>query len=440
MEKYWLKEARNLAIIVAVSLLLGALTGRHAAFFVAGLMAYLAWHGYRLYRLSRWLFYKHEPDPRFGDDIWGEVHYQIQRRKARARKRERKLKALIKLYRESAAALPDATLVLRRDNTIEWMNEAAASLLGLKPESDIGHPVHNLIRHPDFVQFLQSQDYSEPLQLASPVDESRMMQIHIVPYGDDQRLLVARDITKLHRLEVMRRDFIANVSHELSTPLTVISGYLESLEAQARQPEHLEEALRQMREQANRMKNLVNDLLQLSRLEMNETRETEVEIDVGAMSRSLIMDIGQLAQEQAHKHDISVSVDEGLLLRGVQKDIYSAFANLLRNAVQYTPEGGKIEVRWYEEPSGAACFKVTDTGIGIPEPLVPRLTERFYRVDAGRSRLVGGTGLGLSIVKHVLINHQATLQIESTPGKGSTFSCHFPPERVVRTEAKQRAV
>jgi two-component system phosphate regulon sensor histidine kinase PhoR len=439
LDKYWLREGRILAALLVFSLVLGVLTGYHATFFILGLLIYLGLNGYKLYRLSHWLFYKHEPEPDFGEDLWGELLYQIQRRKFRAKKRERKLKALIKLYRESAAALPDATLVLRHDDTIEWMNDAAASLLGLKPDTDTGQPIHNLIRHPDFVRLLESGDYSEPLELVSPADENRMMQIHIVPYGDQQRLLVARDITKLHRLEVMRRDFIANVSHELSTPLTVISGYLESLESRRDAGPQLDHALRQMREQADRMKTLVNDLLQLSRLEMNETQEAQTDIDVAAMARSLVADAGVMGRGQSRSHDISLTVDERLRLRGVNADIYSAFANLIRNAVQYTPDGGRIDVRWYEE-AGVACFEVRDTGIGIPAPLIPRLTERFYRVDAGRSRSVGGTGLGLSIVKHVLINHQATLKIESTPGKGSTFSCHFPAERVIRAVSRQQAV
>jgi two-component system phosphate regulon sensor histidine kinase PhoR len=439
LQKYWLKEVWALILIFALGLVLGAFTGHPMALVFIGLLIYLGINGYKLHRLARWLFYRHAPAPRFGDDIWGEVEYQIQRRKIRARKRARKLKALIDLYRDSAAALPDATLVLSRGGTIEWMNDAAVSLLGLKPQTDVGQSVQNLIRHPEFVLFFESGRYSEPLELASPADENRILQIHIVPYGDEQRLLVARDITKLHQLEVMRRDFIANVSHELSTPLTVISGYLESLTTRSPSPEQLAQALRQMRDQAHRMTSLVNDLLQLSRIEMKDTSEGETDIDVAAMLRSLVTDAGVLAREQSREHDIALSAEENLWLRGVAKDVYSAFANLVRNAVQYTPDGGKIDIRWYEESAGG-CFEVRDTGIGIPAPMIPRLTERFFRVDTGRSRLVGGTGLGLSIVKHVLLNHEASLSIESTPGKGSTFRCHFPSERLVRAENKQRAV
>jgi two-component system phosphate regulon sensor histidine kinase PhoR len=193
-----------------------------------------------------------------------------------------------------------------------------------------------------------------------------------------------------------------------------------------------------MREQTARMKNLVNDLLQLSRLELNDAQEAESEVDVAAMARSLVAEAGVLAREQSRRHEVSLEADDGLRLRGFARDLYSAFANLVRNAVQYTPDGGRIEVRWYAQ-DGGACFEVRDSGIGIPAPLIPRLTERFYRVDAGRSRSVGGTGLGLSIVKHVLINHQASLGVDSTPGKGSVFRCLFPAERVSREQPRRQA-
>jgi len=318
--------------------------------------------------------------------------------------------------------------VLRRDNAIEWMNEAAATLLGLNLVRDIGQRVDNLLRPPAFVEYLQSGDYHEPLVLSSPVDNASIMQIYIVPYGDNQRLLIARDITKLHRLEVMRRDFIANVSHELSTPLTVISGYLESLVGKTRKPEQIEQALRQMQQQTERMRNLVNDLLQISRLEMNEIQEDESDVNVPAMLHGLLADARMLGGER--RHEIVLEVDETVWLHGVNQYLYSAFANLVRNAVQYTPGGGRIVIRWYASAAGA-CFSVEDNGIGIPPHLIPRLTERFYRVDTGRSRSVGGTGLGLSIVKHVLRNHQAALEVRSAPGQGSTFLCRFPPSRVV---------
>ncbi|MBK8162787.1 MAG: phosphate regulon sensor histidine kinase PhoR [Gammaproteobacteria bacterium] len=425
---YWLKELWRLTLILAASLLAGGIFGLHGASLAAGVLVFLGWHLLKLHRFARWLIYGYEPEAGFSENIWSELYYQVHKLRERGRKRERKLKNLVERYRESAEAFPDAALVLRRDNAIEWMNEAASSLLGLSLTHDIGQRVDNLVRQPAFVEYLQSGDYAEPLVLSSPVDSVSTMQIYIVPYGDNQRLLIARDITKLHRLEVMRRDFIANVSHELSTPLTVISGYLESLVGKQRKPEQMEQALRQMQQQTERMRNLVNDLLQISRLEMNEIQENEMDVNVPAMLQGLLADAKMLGGER--RHEIVLEADESVWLHGVNQYLYSAFANLVRNAVQYTPSGGRIAIRWGADAAGA-YFSVADNGIGIPPHLIPRLTERFYRVDTGRSRSVGGTGLGLSIVKHVLRNHQATLEVQSTPGEGSTFSCRFPPARVV---------
>ncbi len=437
MSGLWLKELWRFAAILAAALLFSLVFGHTLAFLAGGLIGWLLWHVYRMSCFARWLITGQEPVPRYGDDLWGELYYQVHKLKNQTRRREQMLREVVEQYRASAEALPDATLVLAPDNRIEWMNQSAASLLGFDAIADIGHRVQNLLRHPDFIAMLNSGDYSEPLELISPTEDGRVMEIHIVPYGNRQRLLVARDITRLHQLEVMRRDFIANVSHELSTPLTVISGYLENLSGKQRKPEQLENALGQMRQQAERMRSLVNDLLQISRLELNETREAEAEVDVASMLSGLVEDLK--GPGLPRNHEITLEADAGLRLRGIGKDLYSAFSNLVRNAVQYTPDGGRIGIRWYAE-QGAAFFSVRDTGIGVPQELIPRLTERFYRVDAGRSRALGGTGLGLSIVKHVLRNHQATLHIESAVGKGSLFLCRFPPERVIVHSGRQHAV
>lgn len=434
----WLKEFWRLSAVIAVAFLFGLLFDRIAIFIGVALAGWLLLQGWKLHHFARWLVSGQEPAPNYGDDLWGELYYQVHKLKNQTRRREQMLREVVEQYRASAEALPDATLVLAPDNRIEWMNQSAASLLGLQADVDIGHRVQNLIRHPDFIALLNSGDYSEPLEMSAPAEDGRMMEIHIVPYGNSQRLLVARDITRLHRLEVMRRDFIANVSHELSTPLTVISGYLENLSGKQRKPEQIENALGQMRQQAERMRSLVNDLLQISRLELNETQEPESEVNVAAMLSALVEEVRHPGQPP-RSHRITVDADDALLLHGVGKDLYSAFSNVIQNAVQYTPDGGLIEIRWFAD-RGAACFSVRDTGIGVPQELIPRLSERFYRVDAGRSRALGGTGLGLSIVKHVLRNHQATLHIESAVGKGSLFVFHFPPERVVVRPGRQQAV
>jgi two-component system, OmpR family, phosphate regulon sensor histidine kinase PhoR len=424
----WLKEIWRLLAFLAVAFLAGLLLGHMTAFLFGGLLGFLLWQSFRLHRFSRWLASGEEMAPRHGNDLTGELYYQVQGLRSRARRREQALREALDQYRASAAALPDATLVLDADDCIEWMNRSAASLLGLDAGGDIGRKIQNLLRHPDFIRYLYSGDYSGALEISLPDEDERRIEIHIVPYGNRQRLLVARDVTRVHKLEVMRRDFIANVSHELSTPLTVISGYLESLSDMPGASDRLERALGQMREQTDRMRSLVGDLLQISRLELNEGNVEESEVDIPAMLR-------KLAEREHHpalgkRHEISIEIDDSLYLRGVEKDLYSAFSNLIRNALQYTPAGGMVSVRWHADDGGAS-FSVRDTGIGIPKELIPRLTERFFRVDAGRSRAAGGTGLGLAIVKHVLRNHQADLRIESKPGEGSLFLCWFPPERVI---------
>jgi two-component system phosphate regulon sensor histidine kinase PhoR len=427
---YWFKEALRLVAFAGVGMILDGIFDQGPGFLILSLLLFIAWHGVRLRRLARWLMYRNQPDPEFGNDIWGELYYQVQRRKARARKRERKLKGMIRRYRESSSAMPDAAVVLRADNTIEWMNDAAAPLLGLRAGADLGSRIDNLVRHPDFVRFLRSGKYEEGINLLSPVDEDRTMEIHIVPYGHEQRLLVARDITRMHQLEVMRRDFVANVSHELSTPLTVISGYLEKMADSPPSPERLVKPVMQMREQTERMRQLVSDLLQLSRLETDAAEPEEI-VDVAPMIRRVVNEVSQSGGGNSHRFELRLA--DAILLSGVSRDLYTAFSNLVRNAAQYTPEGGTITVRWGDD-NGGARLDVEDTGIGIPAAAIPRLTERFYRVDAGRSRRAGGTGLGLSIVKHVLRQHQATLKVKSVVDKGSTFSCLFPEERVERRD------
>lgn len=413
---------------MSFSLLLGLATGHVAALLVIGVLSFLGWHLVKLHHFASWLIFGRQPESHIANDIWGELYYQVHTLRARNRRRQRKLKDLVARYQSSAAALPDATVVIRGDNGIEWMNEAAAKYLGLNRTADIGQRIDNLIRHPDFVGYLYSGSYAESIEILSPADPDKVIQVHVVPYGDQQRLIVARDITKLHKLEVMRRDFVANVSHELSTPLTVISGYVESLSDARADGEKLDQVIGQMQQQTRRMRNLINDLLQISRLELNEGAARETAVNVPAMLAGLIDEANMLSGERRHR--ISSEVDEGLWLRGTDSDLYSVFLNLLRNAVQYTPDGGEIVVRWYGDPAGAR-FEVRDTGIGIPPQAISRLTERFYRVDTGRSRAVGGTGLGLSIVKHVLRNHDAQLHISSIVGKGSTFRCDFPASRVI---------
>ncbi len=423
---FWWYEVRLAAGVASLALVAGWLVGRPSVGLLVGALVYAGWQGMRLLRLLRWLQGGRLAEPPELPGVWGELAYLAHSQYLRARRRQRRLGERLKRYEATAAALPDAAVVLGRDHGIQWLNEAACRLLHLDARRDVGQRVDNLLRHPDFVAYLHGGDYAEPLVLSGLVEEDRVLQLHIVPYGQDQRLLVARDITRMHRLEAMRRDFVANVSHELRTPLAVMAGYLEtllegSLDAGQRQ------ALEAMQQQTTRMKHLVEDLLTISRLETGELEELDAPVDVPALLRSMLEQARRLSGEK--QHELSLQADESLWLLGHERYLYSAFFNLVVNAVQYTPAGGRIELRWQRCDEGA-CFEVCDTGIGIPAQAIPRLTERFYRVDPGRSRAAGGTGLGLSIVKHVLIHHEGELQVDSTPGAGSTFRCVFPARRV----------
>jgi len=321
-------------------------------------------------------------------------------------------------------------VVLQADASIEWFNDTAKSLLRLRTKADIGQRIDNLIRHPTFNDYLRSGDYTEPLELPSPFQDDQILLVYVIPYGSEQRLLVVRDITRLSHLEQVRKDFVANVSHELSTPLTVISGYIEAMSLD--QEEDIDrlghyDALAQMGQQANRMKNIVNDLLLLSRLEVANHNAVLNKVVVPTQLADMHNQLMGLADVQ---QQIKVIVQDDLCLKGDEQELYSAFSNLFTNAIKYTPADGSITVKWSVKGS-QAVFEVSDTGNGIPAHDIPRLTERFFRVDSGRSREQGGTGLGLAIVKHVLAHHDARLEIRSQLNVGSTFRCVFPEERVI---------
>ena len=293
---------------------------------------------------------------------------------------------------------------------------------------DIGQRIDNLIRHPAFVAYLKDGDYTEPLRLRSPVNENLVLLIYVIPYGSEKRLLVVRDITRLDRLEQVRKDFVANVSHELGTPLTVISGYIEAMTLNEDSPaEARHEALLQMQQQTSRMKNMVDDLLLLSRLEVAEQHAAATEVHVPTLLSSMY---DQLIGFADAGQEIKLIAQDGLTLKGDERELYSAFSNLVTNAIKYTPADGQITIKWYVDGDNAV-FEVSDSGSGIPEKDIPRLTERFFRVDDSRSRENGGTGLGLAIVKHVLTHHDAYLEVNSELDKGSVFRCVFPGERVV---------
>lgn len=422
---------RILALVLA-ALLVGAIFNAIPATIIIVLTLCLIWQLRETHRFSTWLEgNEQEQIPvREGNDIWTQVYRQVFQIRRRSRRRKQRLADLLERYQTSAAALPDMVVALRADYSISWFNRAAANWLGLAPR-DLGQRIDNLVRYPDFIRYLQAENHDDQLKLVMPGKSDRVLSMQIILYGGDQYLLVARDISQIHRMEVMRRDFVANASHELRTPLTVFSGYLETLIDRFHDHPSLGPALTQMQRQASRMNQLIKDLLQISRLETLEPGRRDTAVDVPALLERILSETRTLSNG-AHTIDPE-EIDAELWLLGDEQHLYSAFANLLSNAVQYTPGGGRVTTSW-QRIDGGCHFVVTDTGIGIPSQHISRLTERFYRVDPGRSSSVGGTGLGLSIVKHVLRLHEAKLLIESVPGEGSRFICRFPSSRTLSTK------
>jgi two-component system phosphate regulon sensor histidine kinase PhoR len=428
---------RALAVFVVASII-GLASGHYFLCVVVAAVGYAAWLHARTLQLLRWLRdRKHNPEPHVTgvlDAICSEVEFL----RVRNKRRKRKLAALLKQFEDATSALPDATVIVGPEGEIRWSNAAAQQYLGIRWPEDSKQRITNLVRHPDVAEMLASSNSQEQsLDIASPTDPDIQLSLRVVPYAEDLRLFVARDVTRLHRLSQMRSDFVANVSHELRTPLTVVSGYLQTLRTQENLcPESWRPVLAQMQTQTDRMTSVIQDLLFISRLESERVPPQSERVYVPEMLRRIHGEAQTLSGER--RHLFALEADPKLHLLGVETELYSAFSNLVTNAVQYTPARGLIRITWYGDEQGAH-FAVEDNGIGIPEHHLPRITERFYRVDTGRSRESGGTGLGLSIVKHVLNRHDATLHIESTVGTGSLFRCDFPAERVIRLEQAESA-
>jgi two-component system phosphate regulon sensor histidine kinase PhoR len=428
----WLETLISLAALLATAAVIGLAVGHVFLWLWLATLGYLAWYLRYVLELDRWLQRAGARRPPEAPGIWGAVFDRLYQSQKRHRARRRRLANLLGRFQESANAMPDAVVVLGRHDMMEWWNSTAARMFGLRWPQDAGQRIDNLFRHPQFRAFLEDAAGKEAVTLPSPVQAGAVLEIRIVPYGEGQRLLLARDITRLHKLELMRRDFVANVSHELRTPLTVIHGLAETMADSelATDPEHAR-TVELLQEQAQRMRRLVDDFLLLSRLETTDAPLRTERVDVPRLLQGLAEEAGALS---GARHSIKLDLDMGLGLLGDESELRSAFSNIIVNAVKYTPPGGAITVRW-QRTAGGARMEVVDTGPGIPAAHLPRLTERFYRIDGGRSAKTGGSGLGLAIVKHVLNRHQAKLQIDSKPGTGSSFRCAFPDSRVVSLDA-----
>lgn len=345
-----------------------------------------------------------------------------------SRKRTRTLINTAQNYKNIANSLPDALVILNERMMIESVNSSAATLLGLTP-TDVGKPIATLVRHPEAqVLFKSDTDDMVWADIPSPVSGDTRLELRLFRVGNQETMLMARDVSDASRLLAMRQDFIANVSHELRTPLTVLIGYIESVFSEELDRSTLLEVVHRLDAPAQRMKSLVDDLLTLTRLESSPTPElsTLAEIDGKNLIANIVEEVQALSTPN---HHITVEAESGLTVRGAGIELHSAFLNLATNALRYSPKGGKVTIKWYAH-DGHARFSVRDEGVGIAPQHIPRITERFYRVDPASSRVIGGTGLGLAIVKHVLKRHQSSLQVSSKLGQGSTFCCDIPINRV----------
>jgi two-component system, OmpR family, phosphate regulon sensor histidine kinase PhoR len=392
-----------------------------------GLGGMLAFHLFHIALLLRWL--KNPTAGRVPDGLgsWHTVFMTLYRQVRTQDQSKRKLTHVLERFINAGEAMPDGVVVLDEHDRIEWLNPMAVEHFGLDRQRDVGNLLLNLIRQPAFHAYMKADNFSQPLILKYSQPREIVLTIQLVPFDSTRKLLLSRDITQLEMVHTVHRDFVANVSHELRTPLTVIGGFLETLHDMPEDdPSALRQFLPMMMEQSRRMQSLVEDLLTLSRLENSPVPLAAEKVDMGEMLDTLMVEAEGLSQG---RHVIRLQRQSQSWLWGSARELHSAFSNLVSNAVRYTPEGGSISLCWREEDE-RAVFSVSDTGIGIPREHIPRLTERFYRVDRGRSRGNGGTGLGLAIVKHVVARHHARLEVLSEPDMGSTFSVVFGQERI----------
>lgn len=421
-------ELIRLVVTLSVAVVIGILSDQLILMLLLGISCFFCWHAIQLLKLYRRFKESCSFPASSSNTIWTYVDEHIRILQIKSQKRKRRLNRYFSRFREAATALPDATVILERQGNISWCNPASSTLLGLEWPGVAGKNFAQLLQHPLLSDYLAHGDHSHPLEFSSQTDKTKVLSLFITPFGkrQSQQLVVVRDITRLYHLDHARRDFIANVSHELRTPLTVISGFLETMEETS--TGEGAEFIPLMRQQAARMDDTISDLLVLSRLEMDDKDPAEECVDVAALLTHITDEAKALSGKL--QHQIEVTVDPTLLLKGNKKELQSAFSNLVFNAVRHTPGKAHVQINWATEGKRAQ-FSVTDTGEGIPTRHIPRLTERFYRIDAARSRDSGGTGLGLAIVKHILQRHDSKLDITSQEGTGSSFSCLFPKSRVV---------
>jgi len=420
-------EIRRVLFIGIVCSVIGITAGYLTWALIVGGLFYMAWMFSQIRRLDHWLNDPHQTPPPDASGIWGEIFDRIYKLQQSQKKEKRHLQHLVSRVQEATSALRDGVILLDRQGNMEWWNRSAQSLLGFQ-ESDQGQALINFLRQPRFIQYFERGKFAEPLDMASPRSQNQRLQFQINRYGNQEHLVVVRNITRLYKLEGMRQDFIANVSHELRTPLTVLKGYLESIEDSGDLPDKWQGAVGQMQIQTLRMSDLVSDLITLSKLETDESEQNQSPVSMQDILEPIINEARALSGSQ--QHSIELSGKNTVRIMGNANELHSAFSNLVFNAVKYTQAKGQINVT-VKLDEKYLWLVVEDTGMGIDSQHIPRLTERFYRVEQSRNSASGGTGLGLAIVKHILLRHDARLIIRSELGKGSTFSCRFPLSKIV---------
>lgn len=418
----------RLGIAAAVACGVG-LALRHVALSLAIVLGgYALVQTWNLLRLDLWLRRRRVVQAPDISGPWGEVVAIVSRIYRRKQFHKARVIGLLREFRRLTTAMPEGAILLGPDREILWFNQRAAEWLGLHRRRDRGIRIENLIRHPAFVEYLRSGMPADGVVVHEPGEHGKWLACNVVKTGEAERqLLIVRDISREMQVESIRKDFVANASHELRSPLTVISGYLDALADDRKLDPTWNSPILEMRRQAERMSTIINGLLELSTLESGERRQTEHPIDIAGMLALLGREITTL---ELRPKTVTVRADSEFWLIAVEGEIHSIISNLASNAVKYTAAEGEVELRWWTDEAGAH-LSVRDTGVGIAPEHIPRLTERFYRVDSGRSREMGGSGLGLAIVKHALQRHEGSLTVISSEGVGSTFTCHFPLHRVV---------
>ncbi|WP_369788861.1 phosphate regulon sensor histidine kinase PhoR [Rouxiella sp. WC2420] len=421
----WSRLAGELFMFCCPALILAIFIGYLPWLLLASLVAALGWNYFNQLKLSHWLWLDRSITPPSGLWSWEPLFYGLNQMQMRNRRRRRELALLIKRFRSGAESLPDAVVLTTEEGNIFWCNGLAQELLGFRWPEDNGQHLFNLLRYPELRVWIQSRDFTRPLNLH--LNNNHYVEFRVMPYSEGQLLIVARDVTQMRQLEGARRNFFANVSHELRTPLTVLQGYLEMMDDEALKEPFRSKALDTMQEQTRRMDGLVKQLLTLSRIEAATNIDLQEKVDMPGMLGMLEREVQTLSNG---RHEIVFKINEQLKVYGNDEQLRSAVSNLVYNSVNHTPAGTRIEVSWQQTAQGAQ-FQVSDNGPGIAPQHIPRLTERFYRVDKARSRQTGGSGLGLAIVKHALSHHHSKLDIESEVGVGTRFLFTLPYRLIV---------